>query len=74
MDELTRKITKRLVISTIAFVISMILSGVAFYYFYVRAPIVPAVVGLTGAPAMAILLMSLYDLRQLKLKKFQPLH
>ena len=74
MDELTQKVNKRLFISAIGLVISLILSGVTFYYFYTKAPIVPLIVGLTGWPSMAILLMSLYDLRQLKIKKSQPSH
>ena len=74
MDELTRKVKKRLVISAIALAISLILSGVTFYYFYIKAPIVPLIVGLTGWPSMAILLMSLHDLRRLKIKKAQPSH
>lgn len=74
MDELTQRVSKRLVMSTIALSISLILSAVTFYYFYIKAPIVPLIVGLTGWPSMAILLMSLHDLRQLKIKKSQPSH
>lgn len=41
MDELTPtlRVTKRLVISTIAFAIVMLLSTVAFYYFHAKAPL-----------------------------------
>lgn len=70
----TRKIVIRLVLSSLAFVIALILSGVAFYYYHIRAPLVPLVVGLAGWPAAAIMLMSLYDLRSLKVKQSQQSH
>ncbi len=64
--EITRKITVRFVASTLAVIISVGLSGVAFYYFHAKAPVVPLIVALIGSPAAAIMLMSLYDLRLLK--------
>lgn len=70
----TRKIVMRLVMSSLAFVIALILSGVAFYYYYTSAPLVPLVVGLAGWPAAAIMLMSLYDLRSLRVKQSQQSH
>lgn len=69
MDELTQKITKRLVISAIAFAIFTALSTVAFYYFHAKAPLVPLIFGVMAWPAMAIILMSWHDLRSIKAKK-----
>ncbi len=66
MDEITRKITVRFMVSTLAVIISVGLSGVAFYYFHAKAPVVPLIVALIGSPAAAIMSMSLYDLRLLK--------
>ena len=71
MDELTRKVKKRLVISAIALVILYTLSMVSLYYFHTTAPIVPLIFGGLASPAMAILLMSLHDLRSIKAKKSQ---
>lgn len=71
MDELTRKITKRLVISAIAFAIVTLLSIVAFYYFHAKAPLVPMIFAVIGSLPMAIILMSLHDLRLIKAKKSQ---
>ncbi len=73
MDQKIQKVTTRLIISTIVFLIFMALSTVAFYYLHIQAPIVPLIVGLMGAPAAAIMLMSLHDLRLLKRKKSQQL-
>ena len=72
MDELTRKVKKRLVISAIALVILYALSMVSLYYFYTTAPIVPIIFGAMASPAMAILLMSWHDLRSIRAKKSQP--
>ena len=72
MDELTRKVKKRLLISAIALVILYSLSMVSLYYFHTTAPIVPIIFGAMASPAMAILLMSLHDLRSIRAKKSQP--
>ena len=74
VDEITRKITVRLVASTLAVIISVGLSGVAFYYFHAKAPIIPLIVALIGSPAAAIMLMSLHDLRLLKINEAQQSH
>jgi uncharacterized integral membrane protein len=73
MDQRIQKVSTRLMISTIVFFIFMTLSTVAFYYLHTEAPMVPLIVGLMGAPAATIMLMSLHDLRLLKRKKSQQL-
>ncbi len=70
----TRRIMIRLMVSGIIFAMSLLLSAAAFYYYYVKAPIVPLVVGLMGWLPLAIMLMSLQDLRLLKVKKPQQAH
>jgi hypothetical protein len=70
--EITRKIIFRLIISGILFVASMSLSAVTFYYYYLKAPLIPLAVGLTGWLPAAMMLMSWHDLRLLKLKEAQP--
>ena len=74
MNEVTQKIMIRLVISSIGVAISLFLSGAAFYYLHAKAPILPLIVALMGSPAMAIVLMSLHDLRLLKIKQAEQAH
>lgn len=73
MDQRIQKVTTRLIISTIVFLILQMLSGIVFYYLHAQAPIVPLVVVLMASPAAAIMLMSYAsrDLRLLKRKKSQ---
>jgi hypothetical protein len=71
---LTQKIIVRLVASSSLFIISLALSAVAFYFYHAKAPIVPLLIGLAGALPASVMLMSLYDLRLLKIKETQQPH
>ena len=69
-----QKITTRLKWSSILFVGSQLLSVVAFYYYFTIAPLIPLLIGLSGWLPAAIMLMSWFDLRSLKLEKPQQPH
>jgi uncharacterized integral membrane protein len=60
-------VTPRLVICTLIVVVSLALSGVAFYYFHTKAPIIPLIIGLAGSIPMGIIIDDLR--RLLKVKK-----
>ena len=70
----SQKIIARLKISGVLFVITQLLSGVAFYYYYTTTPIIPLIVGLSGWLPAAIMLMSWHDLRLLKAEKTKQTH
>lgn len=72
MQTLNQVFTRRLIVCGIGVVVALILSAVAFYYFYTTAPLVPLLVGLIGVVPMGIIID---DLRQsAKIKKSQQSH
>ncbi len=56
LDSRYEILTPRLVVCILIVVISLALSGVTFYYFHIKAPIIPLLVGLLGALPMGIII------------------
>jgi hypothetical protein len=72
MPQHNQFLTPRLMICALIAVVSLTLSGVAFYYFHAKAPIIPLAIGLAGALPMGIIIDDLR--RLLKVKKAQQPH
>jgi len=70
MSQHNQIVMPRLVICALIVVASLALSGMAFYYFHAKAPIIPLLIGLVGALPMGIIIDDLR--RLLKVKKAQP--
>jgi CHASE2 domain-containing sensor protein len=64
--------TARLLLSVVGVIVSLILSAIAFYYLHATAPLVPLLVGLTGAIPMGIIIDELRH--SIKVKKAQQSH
>lgn len=62
----SQKIKTRLFISGVIVVISQLLSTVTFYYFYLKAPLIPLLIALIGAIPMGFIVAELRQLTRVK--------
>jgi hypothetical protein len=72
MSQHNPSLTFRLTVSLLLVALSLILSGITFYYFHASAPIIPLLVGLMGALPLGIIIDDVRSL--LKVKKTQQPH
>lgn len=72
MPRLNQIFTPRLVVYGLIVALSLMLSGVTFYYFHANAPIIPLVIGLIAALPLGMIIDEMRHL--LKTRKTQQPH